>query len=298
MGRRCQGAVSNAPCGGLKAGSVVRRARPRVGRVIRRPRRLRRDLAGDLGFWCDGVPGDPVARAAVDGGGPGGRRDREGRARPAVPGGDRRGRDAARRHRCRRLPRGLGPDAVDRGRRDAGRGARPGRRPSSTRSGRPTGSPPTSTGWAGEPARRAAGRGPAGAARRRHGHAAPGQRPRGRRAGRALEPREPRRGPRGARGVRRGGGASADHQHLRRHPAAAGHARTRRPAGRGQPERGADRPVGGRRARAARRRRPRPDRRAAGTARHHDPRGGAGAVRRAARGAGRGRRSTWCSSRR
>ena len=52
---------------------------------------------------------------------------------------------------------------------------------------------------------------------------------------------------------------------------------------------GAARPVGGRRARTARRRRPRPDRRAAGAARDPDARGGPGAVRRAARRAGRGR---------
>ncbi|PUA80693.1 hypothetical protein C7S10_13155 [Nocardioides currus] len=69
-----------------------------------------------------------MARAAIDGGRPSRRREREGPARTTLPGGDRRGRDAARRHRSRRLPRRLGAVRVDHGRGHSRRGPRPHRR--------------------------------------------------------------------------------------------------------------------------------------------------------------------------
>ena len=86
-------------------------------------------------------------------------------------------------------------------------------------------------------------------------------------AGELWNVEQPQRHRRDPRGLRRGGRVDPDDQHLRRHPAAAGDARPRGP--RVRPQRGG-RAVAGRSrtARRAGRGRPRPDRRAAGAARH------------------------------
>ena len=188
---------------------------------------------------------------------------------------------------------------MDRGRRHAERGARPSHRRARRASGRPTGSPATSTGWAGEPARGAAGartvRSCSTAAWARCSRTA---------ASRTACPASSGTSRTPTRSARR----------TRPTPTAGARLLTTNTFGGTRPrldmhglgdrvgevnrDGGADRPIGGRRARTARRRRPRPDRRAAGAARDPDPRGRPGAVRRAAHRRWSRAGSTWCWSRR
>src|SRR3954452_8381366 len=74
----------------------------------------------------DRVPSDLLARSSVPRSGTRGRPPHEVAAAPTLPGGDRRGRDAAWWHRQRRLPRGLAPHGEGVRGRDRRRGGGPG----------------------------------------------------------------------------------------------------------------------------------------------------------------------------